>query len=126
MSWDTRRLFATRQAVKILVIEVHTLVLIILTHLKLLQVLDTKATPTQMGQLGYSYDNITLTIGVVPTGPSLNFYFPTPVAPTSHSCSPFSLTYSGEIYYVSYRTIIGIPNITKGNVIADVTATVTF
>jgi hypothetical protein len=75
---------------------------------------------------GYSYDNITLTIGVVPTGPSLNFYFPTPVAPTSHSCSPFSLTYSGEIYYVSYRTIIGIPNITKGNVIADVTATVTF
>jgi|LakMenE01Jun11ns_1017448.scaffolds.fasta_scaffold8019067_1 hypothetical protein len=55
MSWDTRRLFATRQAVKILVIEVHTLVLIILTHLKLLQVLDTKATPTQMGQLGLEF-----------------------------------------------------------------------
>lgn len=75
---------------------------------------------------GYSSDYISLTIGVVPAGPSLNFYVPTPVAPTSYSCSPFSLTYSGEIYYVSYRTVIGAPIITKGNVIADVTATVTF
>jgi hypothetical protein len=71
---------------------------------------------------GYVFDYISLTIGIIPTGPSLNFYFPTPVAPTSYSCSPFSLTYSGEIYYVAYR----YSNSTKGAVIADVTATVTF
>jgi hypothetical protein len=72
---------------------------------------------------GYNYDYISMGIGYTPF---VNVFLQTPVAPISHSCSPFSLVYSGEIYYVAYRTNIGLVTITKGAVIADVTLTVTF
>lgn len=54
-------------------------------------------------------------------------YLVNPLSPATHSCSPFSLTYSGgEIYYVQRRYVLGGATFTKGTVIADVTATATF